>query len=89
MSMSDAPAAATGDEKPDTEGMARKHRWFRAFETNKRREMDEARGARRAGAAAPSGLNPRLSAVREEQAARAGGRAARSLNMQGDRKSVV
>lgn len=46
-----APRSVTGDEKPDKTSdygaqLARMHRWFRAYETNKRREMDEARSAR-------------------------------------------
>lgn len=42
--------AVTGDEKPDQADIAqqlvRKRRWFNAFETNKRREMKEARESR-------------------------------------------
>lgn len=37
---------ADGIQRPDPAEMHRKHRWFRAYETNKRREMDEARQAR-------------------------------------------
>lgn len=40
-----APADKT-DEPTQGEALARKHRWFRAYETNKQRELDEARTAR-------------------------------------------
>lgn len=38
--------SGTGVEPVDPADLARKHRWFRAYETNKRREMDEQRQAR-------------------------------------------
>lgn len=47
-----APSAGAGDEKPESTEknysteLHRLHRWFRAYETNKRREMDEQRSAR-------------------------------------------
>lgn len=46
-----APGPVTGDEKPEADKdysveLHRLHRWFRAYETNKRREMDEQRSAR-------------------------------------------
>ena len=47
-----AANATTGDEKPESTAkdysteLHRLHRWFRAYETNKRREMDEQRSAR-------------------------------------------
>jgi hypothetical protein len=41
-----APAAATVENKPDAPLLARKHRWFKAWETNKEREQKEAREAR-------------------------------------------
>lgn len=43
-----APQTTTGtDTQPlDSADLQRKHRWFRAYETNKRREMDEQRVAR-------------------------------------------
>lgn len=37
---------ADGVQRPDPADITRKHRWFRAYETNKRREMDEARVSR-------------------------------------------
>ena len=47
-----APSAGAGDEKPESTEknysteLHRLHRWFRAYETNKRREMDEQRSSR-------------------------------------------
>lgn len=38
--------AADLPQAPDAADIARKHRWFRAYETNKRREMEEQRVAR-------------------------------------------
>ena len=44
--------AVAGDEKPESTAkdysteLHRLHRWFRAYETNKKREMDEQRSAR-------------------------------------------
>lgn len=50
MSLTVVPNAVTGDARPEQQDKAgdlvRRHRWFRAYETNKRREMEESRSAR-------------------------------------------
>lgn len=41
-----APSPAAPENKPEAPDLRRKHRWFKAWETNKEREMKEAREAR-------------------------------------------